>query len=344
MKIRNRLAQMALATILSVSMVPSIGVFAYDEGEVETETEESKDTAQYEVIRSEEGSIGLALPVQQKYSESGNIPAGLNRTFNYVLIADDASFPMPEGSELYAGEESEESFESDESYAYDESGAYYGSEEYYESDAYYSSDEYYESDQYEETEVNVPDAENEERSPFEGLLVYPFSLTANETLELPEITYTHAGVYTYTVAPVLPEKLIDRMTYDTQVYNITVAVVNIDVYENDELVSKLGIQVIGDDGTEYKPSNIIFTNAYTGPSDHHDDDDDDDDRNIIDTIAEVLGVNRDQDTVIEDGEVLGESRNPQTSDAANALMWAAILALAGAGVVTVSVAKHKSSK
>ncbi len=298
MRIRNRLAHMAIATILSVTMVPSIGVFA-------AETTEPEEETTIEVNRSEVGSIALALPIQQKYSESGTIPAGLNRTFDYVLIADDVAYPMPEGSEWILPEGTEETEESAESSAAESSEAYEGEE----------------------------------------LLTYSFSLTGNETLELPDMVYTHAGVYTYTVAPVLPETLIDRMTYDRQIYQITVAVVNVEVEEDGEIVDKLGIQVFGDDGTEYKPSNIIFTNSYAGPTPSGGGGNDDNPPSWIDTIGEVLGVNRDTiKPVDEEGEVLGESRNPQTSDMANALLWIAVLALAGAGIVTVSVSKHKNSK
>lgn len=84
--------------------------------------------------------------------------------------------------------------------------------------------------------------------------VYNFSLKGNGKTVIPDIEYTHAGVYKYTLKQIIPAE-DDDYTYDKTVYNIEVHIRN----SGEELISDLIVY-----SDSYKSKEIIFKNSYTG--------------------------------------------------------------------------------
>ncbi len=76
--------------------------------------------------------------------------------------------------------------------------------------------------------------------------------------------------------------------------------------------------------------------------------DDRDDRSDRSEAGEVLGVSRIVDNTesseSEEGAVLGESRNPQTSDAANAGLWLSLMAASAACIAVLAKKKQSNEK
>ena len=146
-----------------------------------------------------------------------------------------------------------------------------------------------------------------------------FQITGSGETDLGVITYTRAGVYSYTVYEV--NAGLPGYQYDTTVYTMTVSVTE----ANGKLVQSTGITRA--DGSAASGFSFVNTWKSKEPADGHSDNT----TEIPDHTTDIPG----HTTNIPDQSV----PSPKTGDVSNPVYWGAMLAISGAVGITLLIRK-----
>lgn len=154
---------------------------------------------------------------------------------------------------------------------------------------------------------------------------YEFEIKGDTTLKLPAMRFTGVGIFKYQLSRVAPESK-NRITYDDEVYDLTVQVTRRQV--EGKWVLNLEWVAKNEDGV--KPDEVFYEHTYQGVK-SPDDEKPDDEKPDKDT----------PDKTPDKDSTTGGGKAPKTGDESNSLFY---LVMMGAAAVILGIVFYKKKK